>query len=78
MTRVAKSTSKTARAVAWSVKEVDGEYEVYQGTRRKRTWPDMEAALRWLKTRVNTAQGETVTLIEDDGYRVDITRKFTH
>lgn len=57
----------------WSIHEVDGEFEVYQGTRRKRTWPHYEVALRWLKTKVGN--GEKVYLVEPDGYRMDITHK---
>lgn len=57
----------------WSIRESDGEFEVYQGTRRKRIWPTFEAAVKWLRSKV--VKGEKVYLVEQDGYRVDITRR---
>jgi hypothetical protein len=60
----------------WSINEVGGEFEVYQGSRRKRVWPTLEAAVRWLRGKV--IKGEKVYLVEPDGYRVDITRRHFH
>jgi hypothetical protein len=57
----------------WSIHEVDGEFEVHQGTRRKRIWPTYEAARRWLRPKIGT--DDKVYLVEADGYRIDITRR---
>jgi hypothetical protein len=61
----------------WLIEHVNGEFEVYQGRRRKRIFLTYDTAERWLQARVDTTKGETVTLVEVDGYRVNITRKFT-
>ena len=68
---------KNVRASArWTIKEVDGEFETYEGGRRRRTFINFDTAERWLRSRVDTKNGDTVTRIEQDGYRVDITRRF--
>lgn len=59
--------------IRWNIHEVDGEFEVHQGAKRKRIWPTLEAALRWLGGKVTP--GDRVYLVEPDGYHVDITRR---
>jgi hypothetical protein len=59
----------------WTIKWVDGQYEIHQGNRRKRAWPEYTSAVRWLRHKVKVGNGEKVYLIEEDGYRTDITRR---
>jgi hypothetical protein len=64
---------KTVVKKNWYVKDVNGEFEVYQGSRRKRTWPSAETALRWVRQKA--LPGERIYMVEPDGYRVDISRR---
>ena len=74
---IVRPKKKVGASARWTIKEVDGEYETFEGTRRRRTFIDYDTAERWLRSRVDTKNGDTVALIEQDGYHLDITRKFT-
>ena len=67
---------KESMASHWTIEhDTDGDvWEVRQGNRRKHSAGTVEAAMRWLKG--HHGQGEKVVLVEEDGYRLNITSRF--
>lgn len=57
----------------WTIEFADGEWEVRKGRRRQRIATDLVAAIRWIRKR--REPNEKVYVVEDDGYRLDITRR---
>lgn len=73
-----RTSRRSARPLHWEVEPVDpesnGTVEVRQGRKRKGTHPSEAEALRWIKDRWQ--EGQKVIVIEPDGYRMDVTRRF--